>query len=156
MSPCVLRILGGISVVCYCSGGRVSRAGSVPDVSVMWEGLGGRGADVDDKSVRGQNITMNTSGNMGRPDKAADSFSGYSAWRNEALGSWFCQAFYAVLSRSGDKVDLLRLLTRVNRKVAYDFQSMSANPKLNAKKQIPCVMSMLTKELYFRKKRPEV
>lgn len=61
---------------------------SVHDLSVMWEGLGGRGADVDDGSVRVQSISAKTGGNMARPDKAVDFFSGYSACRGHFRGFW--------------------------------------------------------------------
>ncbi|XP_064601294.1 caspase-7-like [Liolophura sinensis] len=84
----------------------------------------------------------------------SSSVPGYYSWRNNVRGSWFCQSFCDVISRLGDRMDLLRLLTRVSRKVAYDFQSVSHSvPEIHAKKQIPCVISMLTKDLYFRPKR---
>lgn len=47
----------------------------------------------------------------------------------------------------------MQLLTRVNRKVAYDFESKSDNREHSGKKQVPSIVSLLTKELYFRKKK---
>ena len=45
----------------------------------------------------------------------------------------------------------MQLLTRVNNMVARDFQSSNDNPEWDAKKQMPSIVSMLTKELYFPK-----
>ena len=43
----------------------------------------------------------------------------------------------------------MQILTRVNYMVATCFESWSEDPRFSEKKQIPCVVSMLTKELYF-------
>lgn len=43
----------------------------------------------------------------------------------------------------------MQILTRVNYMVATSFESWSEDPRFSEKKQIPCVVSMLTKELYF-------
>lgn len=43
----------------------------------------------------------------------------------------------------------MQILTRVNYVVATNFESQSDDPRFSEKKQIPCVVSMLTKELYF-------
>jgi len=50
--------------------------------------------------------------------------------------------------------DLIHILTRVNHEVAYFFEShvSKENPDhkiLSHKKQMPSIMSMLTKDLYF-------
>jgi hypothetical protein len=77
---------------------------------------------------------------------------GYFSWRNSQKGSWFVQALYKVLGEQWNKdIDLVRILTRVNRAVAYDFQSNAAQQHMNAKKQMPSIVSMLTKDLYFSK-----
>ena len=52
-----------------------------------------------------------------------------------------------------DEMSLTRILTRVIRKVAVDYQSGHTDPRLNAKKQSPCIYSMLTKDVYFRTKK---
>lgn len=77
---------------------------------------------------------------------------GYYSWRNSTNGSWFIQALQHHLEQHGRDMDLLRILTRVNRSVAYNFQSNTSHPNMNRKKQIPCVTSMLTKEVYFTPK----
>lgn len=74
---------------------------------------------------------------------------GYYAWRNSIDGSWFVQALSAILEKYGTQLDMVRILTRVNKMVAYKFQSNTSNPYMSKKKQIPCITSMLTRELYF-------
>ncbi|KAL8602787.1 hypothetical protein ACOMHN_055170 [Nucella lapillus] len=74
---------------------------------------------------------------------------GYFAWRNSTRGSWFVQALVEVLRENWKRMDLLTMMTRVSRKVAYDFESNASKEFMNRKKQIPCVTSMLTRDLYF-------
>jgi len=76
--------------------------------------------------------------------------AGYFSWRNQAKGSWFVQALWKVFQEeSAGKLELCQLLTRVNHTVAYDFKSDSFDPSMRNKKQVPSIVSMLTKELYF-------
>ncbi|XP_060074842.1 caspase-3-like [Ylistrum balloti] len=78
---------------------------------------------------------------------------GYYSWRNSTNGSWFIQALSSALEDKKLKdLDFLRLLTVVNRRVAYCFQSQTSDPRMALKKQIPCITSMLTKEIYFTPK----
>ncbi|NWZ24560.1 CASP3 protein, partial [Asarcornis scutulata] len=74
---------------------------------------------------------------------------GYYSWRNAAEGSWFIQSLCRVLKEHARKLELMQILTRVNRRVS-EYESYSNRPDFNAKKQIPCIVSMLTKEFYFR------
>ncbi|XP_062958783.1 caspase-7 isoform X1 [Cynocephalus volans] len=74
---------------------------------------------------------------------------GYYSWRSPGRGSWFVQALCAVLDEHGKDLEIMQILTRVNNLVASHFESQSDDPLFNKKKQIPCVVSMLTKELYF-------
>ncbi|XP_036625411.1 caspase-7 isoform X1 [Trichosurus vulpecula] len=74
---------------------------------------------------------------------------GYYSWRNPGKGSWFVQALCSVLNEDGKNLEIMQILTRVNYRVAMDFESQSDDPSFNEKKQIPCMVSMLTKELYF-------
>lgn len=76
---------------------------------------------------------------------------GYYSWRSPGSGSWFVQALCSILNEHGKSLEILQILTRVNNRVARHFQSHSDDPLFHEKKQIPCVVSMLTKELYFRK-----
>ncbi|NP_001091272.1 caspase 7 S homeolog [Xenopus laevis] len=75
---------------------------------------------------------------------------GYYSWRNPGRGSWFVQALCNVLNEYGKELEVMQILTRVNYLVATQFESYSDDPQFNKKKQIPCVVSMLTKELYFK------
>ncbi|XP_044537144.1 caspase-3-like [Gracilinanus agilis] len=74
---------------------------------------------------------------------------GYYSWRNSKDGSWFIQALCAVLKQYAHKLEIMQLLTQVNRKVATEFESYSLDISFHGKKQVPCIISMLTKELYF-------
>lgn len=74
---------------------------------------------------------------------------GYYSWRNTVNGSWFMQALCEMLQRYSGKLELMQILTRVNRKVALHFESSSNLPGFGGKKQIPCIVSMLTKDFYF-------
>ncbi|XP_068952229.1 caspase-3-like [Petaurus breviceps papuanus] len=74
---------------------------------------------------------------------------GYYSWRNKRDGSWFIQSLCAVLKQYAHKLEIMQILTKVNRKVSIEFESCSSDADINAKKQVPCIMSMLTKELYF-------
>lgn len=74
---------------------------------------------------------------------------GYYSWRNTMTGSWFIQALCDMLSKYSKELELLHIMTRVNHMVAADFESASNLPGFNAKKQIPCIVSMLTKEMHF-------
>lgn len=75
---------------------------------------------------------------------------GYYSWRNTYNGSWFIQSLCEVLEKHRD-LELMQVMTRVNRKVAYHFESSSNLPGFSGKKQIPCIVTMLTKEFYFPK-----
>lgn len=82
-------------------------------------------------------------------DASRAAFSGYYSWRNPGRGSWFVQALCNVLNEFGKQLEIMQILTRVNYMVATSFESWSEDPRFSEKKQIPCVVSMLTKELYF-------
>ncbi|XP_025018785.1 caspase-3 isoform X3 [Python bivittatus] len=73
---------------------------------------------------------------------------GYYSWRNSSEGSWFIQSLCVMLKQYAKKLELMQILTRVNRKVA-EFSSYSNRADFHGKKQIPCIVSMLTKDFYF-------
>uniref|UniRef100_A0A8D3CPE4 Caspase-3 n=1 Tax=Scophthalmus maximus TaxID=52904 RepID=A0A8D3CPE4_SCOMX len=74
---------------------------------------------------------------------------GYYSWRNTMTGSWFIQSLCDMIGKYGKELELQHIMTRVNHKVAVEFESVSNAPGFDAKKQIPCIVSMLTKEMYF-------
>jgi caspase 7 len=84
---------------------------------------------------------------------AYSTIPGFYSWRNTTAGSWFVQALCHVLQREGNSRDLLSILTRVCRKVAFDFQSnVPGDYVMHDKKQIPCITSMLTRDIVFHRK----
>lgn len=83
---------------------------------------------------------------------AYSTISGYFSWRNSLNGSWFIQSLCHVLNECGKTAEIMQILTAVNRRVAYHYESNTNDVTMNGKKQIPCIVSMLTKELYFRQK----
>jgi len=78
--------------------------------------------------------------------------AGYYSWRNSLNGSWFIQSLCSILNEYGDSLEIMQLLTAVNRRVAYYYESNTTDSFMHGKKQVPCIVSMLTKELYFRPK----
>ncbi|KAM4808254.1 caspase-3 [Rhinophrynus dorsalis] len=76
---------------------------------------------------------------------------GYYSWRNTLNGSWFIQSLCEMLKLYSSHLELIQILTCVNHMVALEFESSSTSLQFNAKKQIPCVVSMLTKALYLFK-----
>jgi hypothetical protein len=52
-----------------------------------------------------------------------------------------------MLTQYGHKWDLLRILTKVNRRVAMDYQSNCSDPYMNQRQQIPVFVSTLTKDV---------
>ncbi|XP_012708892.2 caspase-3 [Fundulus heteroclitus] len=76
---------------------------------------------------------------------------GYYSWRNTIKGSWFIQALCEMVEKFSGELELMQIMTRVNHKVAFDFESASDMPGFDKKKQMPSVVSMLTKDFYFPK-----
>ncbi|CAF0726883.1 unnamed protein product [Adineta steineri] len=72
---------------------------------------------------------------------------GYYAWRNSMKGSWFIQALCDMLNKHSHEWDFLRILTKVNRRVAMDYHSNCSDPYMNQRQQIPVFVSTLTKDL---------
>lgn len=81
------------------------------------------------------------------------SLPGYFSFRNTLHGAWFIQSLCKELDEREDHYDFMKVLTLTSQAVAYDFESHSYDPDLDLKKQIPCVVSMLTKLLLFPKKK---
>ncbi|XP_041784447.1 caspase-1-like [Anopheles merus] len=81
-------------------------------------------------------------------------YDGHYSWRNPSKGSWFIQALCVELGASAHCKELLHILTAVSRRVAFHYQSnVPDNAKIDAKKQMPCMVSMLTKLLYLTPKK---
>ncbi|CAH0395821.1 unnamed protein product [Bemisia tabaci] len=84
---------------------------------------------------------------------AYSTIPGFYSWRNTQRGSWFMQALCEELKKHCYSLDLLTILTFVNRRVATDYQSnVPGNNEMDAQKQIPCITYMLTRLLKFEPK----
>ena len=79
---------------------------------------------------------------------------GYFSWRNSESGSWFIQSLVRVLSQHSGAadMDLVRMLTLVNDLVATEFESCTDDEFTSGMKQVPCVVTTLTKLLYLAPK----
>jgi len=77
---------------------------------------------------------------------------GYFSWRNNVDGSWFVQALVRVFKEYIDQLDLLSMLTLVNRHVAEDFQSCTDSEFTTDMKQMPSLVSTLTRTVFFKQK----
>lgn len=79
----------------------------------------------------------------------------YFSYKCPEKGSWFiqtlCDKFDEYL-QSGEEIDLMRILTAVNRHVAFSFQAYDPGDLIDACKQMPSITTMLTKILIFNKK----
>ncbi|CAG9840279.1 unnamed protein product [Diabrotica balteata] len=78
---------------------------------------------------------------------------GYYSWRNTTKGSWFIQSLCDELKKRALELDLVTILTFVSQRVALDFESnVPDNITMHRQKQIPCVVSMLTRLIQFNHK----
>ncbi|XP_049897851.1 caspase-3-like [Epinephelus moara] len=112
-----------------------------------------RGSELDDGSlIEADSVEEQTSARIPVEADFLYAYStapGYYSWRNTYNGSWFMQSLCEMLQRFSGELELMQIMTRVNRKVALFFESSSNLPGFSGKKQIPCIVSMLTKDFYF-------
>jgi len=73
---------------------------------------------------------------------------GYYSWRNSQTGSWFIQAVVAVFREYAHKMDVVRMLERVNRIVATK-KSHTSEPFSDNKRQLTSIVSNLRKRFYL-------
>lgn len=79
--------------------------------------------------------------------------NGYFSWRHTIEGSVFARAVVKVFGDNWQRMDVGTMMTRVAQKMAYEFQSNTPDRrKSHKKKQVPCLVSTLTKDLYFTPK----
>ena len=72
---------------------------------------------------------------------------GHKSLRDKIHGSWFIEYLCGEL-KSNSQDDLMRILMRVSRKVAVDCEGFMTGEKF-ARKQMPSIVSNLTKLVYF-------
>lgn len=101
-------------------------------------------------------ISVNKSNPLSRisfPQKdfliAYSSMPGEKSFRTTGNGSWFIQALCDELNESGSVNDLAQILTGVAYRVAFDYVSFEFD--IDQKKQMPCIVSRLTKLVFFPK-----
>jgi hypothetical protein len=135
-----------------CRGEKLIPAVAVKDSVVIH---GKMSADGDDEEVDDDDEDVNPP-TVYRIPREADFLYAYStparhfSWRNDLNGSWFIQSLCDQLDKHKRDLDLSRIMTRVNEQVAYDYESnCKSDPALCGMKQIPSIVSMLTKDLYF-------
>lgn len=111
-----------------------------------------RGTDLDDGVIETDSVADESPAKIPVEADFLYAYStapGYYAWRNPDRGSWFIQSLCHMLAKYGKQLEIMQIMTRVNNMVAREFQSFNLKPEFDGKKQIPCIASMLTKELYF-------
>ncbi|XP_033114206.1 caspase-3-like isoform X2 [Anneissia japonica] len=75
----------------------------------------------------------------------------YYSFRSKDDGAWFIEALEFVLKTyATDNFEIQQLLTRVCHIVAYEYESRTGRKATTGKKQVPYIVSTLTKDLYLR------
>ncbi|KAL4241051.1 Caspase-3 [Mactra antiquata] len=78
---------------------------------------------------------------------------GFYAFRRPDTGSWFIRALCEIPDKPNiEKRSLHQLLTAVIKHVGLNYQSLSSNLRISGKKQTPCIISKLVKDVYFTPK----
>lgn len=83
---------------------------------------------------------------------AYSSVPGFYSFRNTEKGSWFINSLVEALNNYHHVYDLQTILTIVTRDVAFEYSSQAARPEFSNMKQVPCVLSMLTRRVFFSPK----
>lgn len=77
---------------------------------------------------------------------------GYVSFQNPTNGSWFVQTLCSELEANWQRLEMMQMLTRVCRVLAYTFASRTpSNPATHNLKQISSVTTTLTKAIRFHK-----
>ncbi|XP_071828713.1 caspase-6-like [Apostichopus japonicus] len=75
------------------------------------------------------------------------SSDGYFSIRELYKGTWFIQDLSRVLNQFGNKEDFVQMLTVVNKLVSERTLEVPGNPEPEERKQMPCFLSKLTRQL---------
>ena len=76
--------------------------------------------------------------------------AGYVSFQNPTNGSWFVQALCAELEANWMRLEMMQMLTRMCRAVAYNRSSYTpSRPDTHNLKQISSVTTTLTKAIRF-------
>ena len=79
---------------------------------------------------------------------AYSTVDGYLSWRNTNRGSWFIDAMVEVFRAHAHKMDVGRMLCRVN-KIVGQRKPNTGNPVLDRKTQMPCTVSQLRRDWFL-------
>ncbi|XP_036354525.1 caspase-3-like [Octopus sinensis] len=107
--------------------------------------------DAGDVRVKYHNITSQKIPLWADVLLAYSTVPGFYSYENSTNGTWFIQSLAHILEKDGDRLELQQLMLSVNRMVAYEYESKTRHSEINEMKQVPCIVSMLTKELHFYK-----
>lgn len=101
-----------------------------------------------------EGITIDPNKNLPQKDFLIvySTMPGYFSYRDIEFGTWYIEALCNVINEQSKQLDLLNMLTLVNQKVAINYESDNSETK----KQMPCVVSMLTKLVLFSKKNARI
>lgn len=73
---------------------------------------------------------------------------GFYSWRNSRRGSWFMEALVQVFRQNAHKMDVMRMLVRVNDVVAYR-KSRTDDYKTDNKRQIASLVTQMRKDFFL-------
>lgn len=77
----------------------------------------------------------------------------FYSWRNTEKGTWYIQSLCDVVDEYSATTDLLKMLTITARKVSTEYQSYNdLDVTKSEQKQVPCLTSMLIRDLHFTPK----
>lgn len=79
---------------------------------------------------------------------------GYKSFRTTGYGSWFIQTLCDELDERGSTEHFQRILTYVSQTVFRKYESFDF--RIKQKKQIPCVITRLTKLVFFPQNQPNI
>ena len=79
---------------------------------------------------------------------AHSTIAGFYSWRNNTRGAWFLQCIFSVFKANAHTMELTRMLTRVNKKVAKRL-SRAGHKDSNKRRQISSIISQLRDDLYL-------
>ena len=82
---------------------------------------------------------------------AYSTVDGYTSWLGEG-GSWFIKALVDVFSKNTRKMDVVRMLGKVN-KIVGQRKPNTGDPVLDRKTQMPCIVSQLRRDLFLPHRR---
>ncbi|CAB3248193.1 unnamed protein product [Arctia plantaginis] len=108
-----------------------------------------------DKMDAGKTVHLDSVGFLTVPTHAdflilCSTVEDYLSYR-DANGSWMIQALCHIISKYRNHLDLLHMITLMNRKVAYERASYTPrNKAMHNKKQMPETRFTLTKQLKFK------